>query len=117
MSGGEVIRAALIAGSPLTAAELKVRQDAADQDDAFPFIVFRRVNVERLRGLNGELHATRETFQIECWGETRAQSDLLEAEALNTLTTAGLYPDGNEVDGLDPEVLVKAAVFAVDVWS
>ena len=118
MTGGELIRAALIAGSPLpTLAGLKVRQDAADENDKFPFIIFRRVNVVRDRGLDGTLLTTKEVFHVECWGETRAESDALEAQALLAISAAGFYPDGNEVDGLDPDVKVRAAVFAVDVWT
>lgn len=118
MTGGEIIRAALIAGSPLpTDAALKVRQDAADEEDSQPFIIFRRAGVERQRGLDGTLLAKRETFHIECWGETREDADVLEAQAIAALEAAGLYPDDNEVDGLDPEVKVRAAVFAVDVWN
>lgn len=118
MTGGEIIRAALTAGSPLpTAAGTKVRQDAADQDDTFPFIIFRRADVTRLRGLDGSLHTTKETFHVECWGENRAESDALEAQALAALHAAGQYPDGNDPDGIDPEVKVRAAVFLVDIWT
>lgn len=118
MTGGEQIRAALIAGSPLpTSAGLKCRQDAADEQDDEPFIIFRRYAVERQRGLLGEILAIKETFYVECWGETREQSDQLEAEALAALQAASLFSDGNEPDGLDPDVKVKAAVFAVDVWT
>lgn len=117
MTGGERVRAALISGSPMTSAGTKVRQDAADEEDEYPFIIFRRTEVERQRGVGGELLATRETFQVECWGENRAASDTLEAEAVSALEATGLYPDGNEPDGLDPDVRVRAAVFTVDVWT
>jgi hypothetical protein len=118
MTPNERIEAALRAGSPTPVTDVtEVRQDAADEEDEYPFIIFRRANVERLKGLLGEVLATRSTFQIECWGETRDQSDAIERQALAALSAAGFYPDGNEVDGLDPEVKVRAAVFAVDVWS
>lgn len=117
MTGGEQLRAALTAASPNTDAGSRVRQDAADEDDQYPFIIFRRVSVERQRGLDGTLLAMRETFQVECWGQTREESDALEDQALEALQAAGLYADGNEVDGLDPEVKVRAAVFNVDVWT
>lgn len=116
MTGGERLRAALVAGAG-TSAGSRVRQDAADQNDDYPFIIFRRVEVERLRGLDGTLHATKEIFHVECWGENRAASDDLEAEALTAVQAAGLYADGNEPDGVDPEVKVRAAVFAVDIWT
>ena len=117
MTGGEILRAALIAGSPVaTAAGTKVRQDAADENDLYPFIIFRRVAVERQRGLDGTLLATRETFHVECWGETREESDLLEMQAIPAIEAAGYFPDGNDVDGIDPDVKVRAAVFVVDIW-
>lgn len=116
MTPSELIEAALTAGSP-NVAVLHVRQDAADEEDEYPFIIFRRVNVDRLKNLLGETMATKSTFHVECWGETRAESDAIETQALAALEAVGLYPDGNEVDGLDPDVKVRAAVFAVDVWS
>lgn len=114
MTGGETLHAALTALP--TDAGLKVSQDAADEGDTFPFIIFRRVAVERIKGISGELLVTRETFHVECWGETRAQSNVLEAQSIAAINAAGMYPDGNEVDGLDPDVKVRAAVFAVDIW-
>lgn len=118
MTGGERIRAALTNGSPdPTAAGTKVRQDAAGEDDQYPFIIFRRIDAFRDRGLDGTLLSMRETFQIECWGEDREESDDLEEQAVAALEAAGFYPADNEPDGLDPDVKVRAAVFAVDVWT
>lgn len=118
MTGGERIHAALTAGNPpATSVGTKVRQDAADEQDGYAFIIFRRVDVVRERGLGGMLLAMKEVFHIECWGETRADADVLEQEALAALTAANFYPDGNEVDAIDPEVKVRCAIFAVDVWT
>jgi hypothetical protein len=118
VNGGELIRAALISGSPdPTSAGTRVRQDAAKDDDPYPFIIFRRIDVDRQRGLGGGLLAMRETFQVECWGENREESDELESQAVAALEAAGFYPDGNEVDGIDPEVKVRAGVFTLDVWT
>lgn len=118
MTPSETLMAALTAGSPTPVSDAtEVRQDAADEEDAYPFIIFRRVAADRQRGIGGELLVTRTTFHVECWGTTRAESETLEAEAIAALEAAGIYPDGNEVDGLDPDVKVRAAVFAVDVWS
>ncbi|HKX44621.1 MAG TPA: hypothetical protein VJO99_25915 [Burkholderiaceae bacterium] len=117
MSGGEILRAALT-GSPFpTDAQDRVRQDAADEEDPYPFIIFRRVDVKRERGLDNTLLATREMFHVECWGETREQSDLLEAQAIAALDAAGYPCDGNDPDGVDPDIKVRAGVFAVPIWS
>jgi hypothetical protein len=117
MTGGEIIRAALTAGSPIpTDAGLRVRQDAADEQDAYPFIIFRRVAVFRDRGLDNTLLATKETFHVECWGETREESDDLETQAVAALEAAGRPPSDNDPDGLDPDVKVRAAVIVVDIW-
>jgi len=118
MTGGEILRSVLGAGSPLpTGAAQRVRQDAADEQDQFPFIIFRRVEVFRDRGLDNTLLATKEVFHVECWGETRAESDVLEQEAIAALDAAGYPCDGNEPDGIDPDVKVRAAVFVVPIWS
>ena len=118
MTGGEIIRAALTAGSPPpTDAGLKVRQDAADEEDEEPFIMFRRHAVDRQRGLDGTLLATKESSVVECWGATREPSDILEAQVIAAMDAAGRPCDGNEPDGLDPGVKVKANVLFVDIWT
>lgn len=118
MTGGEIIRSVLGTGSPLaTGAGDRVRQDAADESDPFPFIIFRRVAVYRERGLDNTLLAKKETFHIECWGETRAESDVLEEQAIDALLDAGYPAEENEPDGMDPDVKVRASVFAVCIWT
>lgn len=118
MTGGEILRAVLTAGSPLpTLAGLRVRQDAADETDDFPFVIFRRISVVRQRGLDNTVLAVCETFHVESWGETRAESDELETQVVAVLEASGYPPLDNEPDGLDPDVKVRAAVFAVDIWT
>lgn len=118
MTGGEIIRSVLVTGSPYpTSAADKVRQDAANQKDVEPFVIFRRVKVTRTRGLDNTVLAVCEAFNVECWGMTRADSDQLEAEAIAALEAKGYLAEDNEPDGLDPEVVVKAAVFQVCIWT
>ena len=47
MSAWEELRGILINGSPVTAAGDRVRTDAGNEDDAYPFVIGRRVAVER----------------------------------------------------------------------
>lgn len=118
MTGGEILRTVLGTGSPLaTDAGDRVRQDAADESDPFPFIIFRRVEVYRERGLDNTLLAKKETFHVECWGENREESDVLEEQAIDALLAAGYPAENNEPDGLDPDVKVRAAVFVVCIWT
>lgn len=118
MSGGDIIRSVLATGSPLpTNAGDRIRQDAADESDEYPFIIFRRVDVERQRGLNGTLLAMCETFHVECWTEYREDADALQDQAIAALNAAGYFAGGNEPDGLDPDVKVRASVFLIAIWT
>jgi hypothetical protein len=115
MSGSDVILAALTAGSPAPTSATVVRVDVADEGDRFPFVVFRRVDVQRDYGLGNVLLGTREVFEIECWGKTRDASEDLEAEVIDALAAADLPVIPNDPDALDPTVKAKAVVVRVEV--
>jgi hypothetical protein len=116
MTGGEQIRAALIASGG-TAAGSRVRQDMADERDELPFIIFRRFGYEYEKGLLGPPMAMRETMHIECWADTRAETDAMEAQVVARLLAANLYPGGGDTDGTDADVKVRAGTIMVDVWT
>ena len=102
MSAWEELRGILINGSPVTAAGDRVRTDAGNEDDAYPFVIGRRVAVERTFGLDNTLLEHKETYSLECWGETRDQASDLEDQVVTLLVGAGLPPDPNGPDGIDP---------------
>lgn len=117
MSGGTQLRA-ILTGSPLaTSAGDKVRPDAIDEKDKAPYIIFRRTQVERIYGLFNNVMATREDFDIECWADTPAQAQVLEAEVVAALAEAGIPVNPNDPDGNDPLVGVNAVVVRVSIWT
>jgi hypothetical protein len=113
--GAEILRDAITLGSPDPTYARAVRQDLADEADEFPYIVFRRIAVERDIGLDGTLLGVRETYHVECWGHNREEEMVLENRVVDLLLAAHLPPRSNDTDGLDPSMLVRAGVIVVDV--
>jgi hypothetical protein len=116
MSGWSQLRDVLLNGSPQTLAGQKIRQDAANDGDKYPFVIGRRVDVYREFGLDNTLLSVKEQYGLECWGETREQACALEDQAVALLIAAGLPPDPNGPDGLDPTVDVRCSVLYVSIW-
>lgn len=118
MSAAEDLRAALVASAPLVAlVGQRMRTDAAEQADAFPYVVFRRKTVQREFSLDNTLLAAREVFEIECWAERRLAAVEIEEAVVTALLAAGLVPDDNDPDALDPEVDLRCAIVNVSLWS
>lgn len=115
-TGAEILRTALVGGSPNPTFANAVRQDLADEADEFPYIIFRRVGVYRDFGLYNTLLAVKETYHIECWGDNRAQEAEMEDRCVDLLIAAGLPPSENESDGFDPTMKVRAGVIVVEFW-
>lgn len=117
MSGGAILRS-ILTGSPTpTDAGDKVRPDEADERDQFPFIVFHRTRVERVQGLDNTILGTGESFAIECWAETPAKAQVIEAQVVQALHDAGWPVTPNDPDGKDPNIGVNVAVVNVDIWT
>ncbi len=91
--------------------------DEATPSRAFPYVILRQVGNEPTRGLDGSLHARRETFHAESWGTTRQASNDVHQQVEAALVLAGEAPEAADPDGLDPEVGVRACVWIVDVWT
>lgn len=118
MSAAEDLRTALLAHAGLTAlVGQRVRFDLGAEADAYPFIVLRQVSNSPQRGLDGSLHARREVFQVESWGETRSQSAQVHAQVEAALSVVDLWPDEADPDALDPDIGARACVWNVDVWT
>lgn len=118
MTAAESLRAALLAHAPLVSAVgQQVRFDMGAETDTYPFVVLRQVGNSPERGIDGSLHARRETFHIESWGSTRSQSAAVHALVEQALVADDQAPDEADVDALDPDVGARACVWIVDVWT
>lgn len=118
MTPAEELRAALVGDVPLAAVVgSRVRSDLAKEGDLLPLIVFRRFSVALEYGLDNSVHARRDTFQIECWGETRDKSSDVADLVINALAAVGLPIEPSDPDALDPETAQRAVVLNVDIWT
>lgn len=118
-NGWDQINAALTAGSPTpTSAGSKVFVDVAtdEQSQDYPYIIVHSYSTERKRGLDGTLLYIKETFHLECWGETRAMAKQLGDEVDDALAAARLYTDPNGPDGFDPTMDVRCSDVFVPTW-
>jgi hypothetical protein len=118
MSAAEDLRAALVAHAPLVSlVGARVREDAGDENDTYPYIIFRQTGNEPIRGLDGSLHARVETFQVESWGTTRAQSMQVHALVEEALMEADIECDPADANELDPEIGDFAGVWNARIWT
>lgn len=114
----EDLRQVLADHAPLVAmVGQRIRADLARAEDELPFVVFKRASFEKVTGLDGSVHARRDTFQIECWGKTRADSSTLADLVDDALRAGDLDPDESDPDSIDPEVGARAVVLNVDIWT
>ena len=86
-------------------------------NDAYPFVVYKRSALDREKGLDGKVQAEMETFEIECWADTRDASVGISELAMAALDAADLDPEEAQPDGVDPELLKRATVLSVQVWT
>lgn len=118
MRGIETVRTALLASAPLVAlVAQRVRADIAGDRDAAPYVVVRRKAVEREFALNDALLAKRELFEIECWADERLSTVDMEEAVVAALLAAGLVPEDNDPDAIDPALDVRCAIVMVSVWT
>jgi len=117
MTAAEELRDVLTGDAALAAMVTAVRADLAIETDAYPFIVFKRVGIEPLFGLDNTLHLTKETFQVECWGEHRSQSSDIAELAIAALIAAGMPPSPSDPDAIDPEIGARAVVLNVEIFD
>lgn len=116
MSQHAAVQAALTAHPGLAAlVGPRIRVDFAKESDAYPFVVFKRTGLEIIRGLDGSRHGETETFEIECWASTRAQSIDVSEQAIAALEAAQLYPEQAAPDGIDPELLDRVTVLSFEI--
>lgn len=118
MSSHHLIKAALESHAPLAAAVGgRIRVDFAKEDDAYPFVVFKRSALEREKGIDGKVQATKETFEVEAWAHTRDGSISISELAMAALDAADLDPEEGQPDGVDPELRDRVTVLTVEVWT
>ena len=116
MSSHALVQAALDAHPGLAAlVGTRIRPDLASETDDLPFVVFKRSALLRHTGLDGTVHGTTETFEIECWAVTRSASIEVAEQALLALDAARLDASEAGPDGIDPDFRDRVTVLTVDI--
>jgi hypothetical protein len=93
----------------------RIRVDFAEAGDAYPFVIIKRAGLDFVRGLGGQRLGQVETFEIECWGNTRSESVAVSEQANLALEAAQLYATQAQPDGVDPDLLARVTVLSVDI--
>ena len=116
MSAATSLQALLLATSGVTAlCSTRISADRAEQGTARPFVVYT-ASEEPQRALDGSVHGTRTTFEIQCWADTRASADALAAAVKAVLDSNHQYTTG-PAGGYDGELDLEAAVLTCDWWT
>lgn len=78
----------------------RVYPQAAPQDAAMPFVVYRRVASEPINTIHGTIAATKSTFVFECWAADYS-SALTLSDALKAAVVASALDYTNEPSAAD----------------
>lgn len=118
MSRHAEVKAALEAHPGLQAlVGQRIRVDLANEDDAYPFVVYKRSSLDKTLGLDNSVHATQEIFEIECWAHNRSQSIDVSEQVMLAMADADLPVETAQPDGIDPQMLERVTVLTVEIWS
>jgi hypothetical protein len=110
---------ALLAGNAGVTALVSTRigADRAEQEWSRPFVIYTRGDTDRMRGLDGTITATKVSFEVQCWGNTRASAEAV-ADAVATAIEAGDNGDVvNRATAYDSDLDLEAALLSVEWWE
>lgn len=107
----------LSADAPLAAlVGTRIAADRMDQGVTRPFVVFTRTGTEPQQNLLGDVLATRATFDIQVWADSRTVAEQV-ADAVQTALVADHRAIVNRSGGYDADLDLEATVLSVDWWD
>lgn len=109
------VRTALSVSTAARAGE-RIAADRIEQGTGRPFGVYTRTATDKFEGLDGTVHATKVTLELQFWGDTRLQADAL-ADACETAITGADQAVIGRSTAYDGELDLEATVLAVEWWS
>ena len=116
MSASTALQALLLATPAVTAiCGTRIASDRMEQGAATPFVVYTGT-AEPQRALDGSVHGTKTTFEIQCWAATRAAADALAAAVADACNAQHQYTTG-PAGGYDSELDLEAALLQCDWWE
>jgi hypothetical protein len=121
MSAEENLRAELVAHAPLTAFVKRVAVDKVPEKTLRPFVVLTRRETEPITTIDGQEHGRRITFEVQCWGDTRAQAEQCADLVEDALRASNVEPFGIPVDdrasAYDPDLDLECSRLVLDWWE
>lgn len=93
----------------------RIAQNAIDQGQALPYIVYTTQHTPDF-GLANNVLANNVQFRIECWAESAAEADNLANLVRDALLDAGVVCTGR-VTGHSPETSLDATILVADWWE
>lgn len=116
MSASTELQALLLATPAVTAlCGTRIAADRMEQGAARPFVVYT-ASAEPQRALDGSVHGTKTTFELQCWADTRAAADALAYAVQDALDAQHQYTTG-PVGGYDGELDLEAALLTCEWWD
>lgn len=117
MSMESDLRALLVAYAPLTAlVSTRIAADRIEQGAARPFVVYTRTGTEPVQTLDGTLHASKATFDVQCWADTRTAAEAV-ADAIQAALVADARAIVGRASGYDADLDLEATVISIDWWD
>lgn len=116
MNASTQLQALLLAAPAVTAlCGTRIAADRMEQGAATPFLVYSGI-AEPQRALDGSVHGTKTTFEIQCWASTRAAANALAYAVQDTLDAQHQYTTG-PASGYDAELDLEAALLTCEWWD
>lgn len=97
------------------AAGNRIAADRAEQGTARPYAVFVRVGTEDFVGIDGSVHASKVTLELQCWGDTRQSVETL-ANACQSAIRAANHEVVSRTAGFDEDRDEEATVLSIEWW-
>ena len=116
MSAATELQALLAASAGVTAlVESRISADRAEQGAARPFVTYSGTT-EPQRALDGSVHGTLTTFEIQCWGDSRATAEAV-ADAVQAACDGAHQYITARAAGSDNELDLEAVVMTCLWWT
>lgn len=118
MSAETALRAALLADAAVAAlVSTRIAADRIEQGAVRPFVVFTRTASTPYGSIDGTVHKTQVTLDVQCWADTRISADAV-ADAV-TAAVRGVVTQAvtGRASGYDGELDLEASILTVEWWE
>ena len=117
MSAETDLRAALAGNAGVAALVAgRITADRMEEGAVRPFVVFSRAATDNQYGLDGTVLASRITFDLQCWADTRASAEAV-ANAVDAVLLADQRPVISRTSGYDANLDLEATLLTVEWWD